>query len=99
MRVFLTLAAVWFLGLPGAVAQSMYGDKAKADVKVKYVYSLEEALKASAKENKPVFFTCFCRLGNALSFDEQGGVFRQGVCQMAERPPFCVSVYGYGGQQ
>ena len=77
MRVFLTLAAVWFLGLPGAVAQSMYGDKAKADVKVKYVYSLEEALKASAKENKPVFFNCFadwatpCHSMNKVVFSDR----------------------------
>lgn len=44
---------------------------------VKYVYSLEEALKASAKENKPVFFNCFadwatpCHSMNKVVFSDR----------------------------
>lgn len=36
----------------GSFAQSMYGDAAKADVKMKYVYSFEEALKRAKEEHK-----------------------------------------------
>lgn len=39
--------------------QSVYGEAMKADVKVRYLNSFEEALKASKKEHKPVFFNCF----------------------------------------
>jgi thiol-disulfide isomerase/thioredoxin len=39
--------------------QSMYGNSVKVDVKMKYVYSFEEALKLSKTENKPIFFNCF----------------------------------------
>lgn len=45
-----------------AVAQlgpSMYGDRVKADVKVRYVYTLEEALLRARQEKKLVFFNCF----------------------------------------
>ena len=47
------------VGLGAASAQSMYGDAVKADVKMKYVYSLDEALKLAKKENKLVFVNCF----------------------------------------
>lgn len=76
MRFFWVVVLVMFGGIPVSVAQSMYGDKAKADVKVKYVYSLEEALKASARENKPVFFNCFadwavpCHAMNQVVFSD-----------------------------
>ena len=43
----------------GSFAQSMYGDAAKADVKMKYVYSFEEALKRAKEEHKLIFFNCF----------------------------------------
>ena len=43
----------------GSHAQSMYGDAVKADVKMKYVYSLDEALKKAKKEKKPIFCNCF----------------------------------------
>lgn len=33
----------------GSFAQSMYGDAAKADVKMKYVYSFEEAVEKSER--------------------------------------------------
>ena len=58
------------------IAQSVYGDAAVADVKVKYLNSLPEALEASAKENKPVFFNCFadwavpCHAMNKLVFSD-----------------------------
>lgn len=41
------------------LAPSRYGDAVKADVKVKYVYTLEEALQRSRAEKKPIFFNCF----------------------------------------
>lgn len=40
-------------------AQSMYGDAVAADVKMKYVYSLDEALHLAKKENKLIFCNCF----------------------------------------
>lgn len=60
-----------------AKSQSMYGDLAKADVKMKYVYSLEEALNLAKKENKLVFFNCFadwatpCHSMNQLVFSDK----------------------------
>ncbi len=38
---------------------SVYGDQVKADVKMNYVYSLEEALKQAHEQDKPIFFNCF----------------------------------------
>lgn len=42
-----------------AYGQSIYGKSVKADVKMKYVYSFEEALKLSKETGKPIFFNCF----------------------------------------
>lgn len=39
--------------------ESMYGDVVKADVKMKYVYTLEDAFSQSRKTGKPIFFNCF----------------------------------------
>lgn len=39
--------------------ESVYGDKVKADVKMKYVYSLEEAFDLSVQTKKPIFVNCF----------------------------------------
>ncbi len=39
--------------------ESVYGDAVKADVKMNYVYSMEEALKLARQNGKPVFFNCF----------------------------------------
>lgn len=39
--------------------KSMYGDQVKADVKLNYVYSLEEAMRRAKSENKLIFFNCF----------------------------------------
>ena len=38
---------------------SMYGDRVKADVKLNYVYTLDEALARARAEKKPIFFNCF----------------------------------------
>jgi len=38
---------------------SMYGDRVKADVKLQYVYTLDEALARARAEKKPIFFNCF----------------------------------------
>lgn len=67
---------VCFLAL-GVCAQSMYGDAVKADVKMKYVYSFEEALKKAREEKKLIFFNCFadwavpCHAMNQLVFSDQ----------------------------
>ena len=39
--------------------ESMYGDVVKADVKMNYVYSLDEAKKLAAEQQKLIFFNCF----------------------------------------
>ena len=54
--VVLNLVCMFALG---SFAQSMYGDAVKADVKMKYVYSFEEALKKAKEEHKLIFFNCF----------------------------------------
>lgn len=61
----------------GVRAQSMYGDAVKADVKMKYVSSFEEALKKAREEKKLIFFNCFadwavpCHAMNQLVFSDQ----------------------------
>ena len=55
----------------------MYGDAAKADVKMNYVYSFEEALKRAKEEKKLIFFNCFadwavpCHQMNKAVFSDQ----------------------------
>lgn len=39
--------------------ESVYGDAVKADVKMNYVYSFEEAMKLAKEQNKLIFFNCF----------------------------------------
>lgn len=50
---------VYSLLVRAQLGESMYGEAVKADVKMKYVYSFEEALKKARKENKLIFFNCF----------------------------------------
>ena len=57
-RIVLTLGVLLCL-LCVVRAQSMYGDRVKADVKMKYVYSFEEALKKAREVNKPIFVNWF----------------------------------------
>ncbi len=57
-KIILTLGVLLSM-LCMVKAQSMYGDKVKADVKMKYVYSFEEALKKARELNKPVFVNWF----------------------------------------
>ncbi|MDO5075161.1 MAG: thioredoxin family protein [Bacteroidales bacterium] len=62
LLVVTALFATTFFYTPTATAQqkpSIYGDKVKADVKLNYVYSIEEALTRSRAEGKPIFFNCF----------------------------------------
>ena len=69
------------LSVANCVAQSdkpsMYGDMAKADVKMNYVYSYEEALAQAKREHKLVFFNCFvdwavpCHGMNKYVFSDQ----------------------------
>lgn len=57
--------------------ESMYGDQVKADVKMKYIYSFEEALQKAKKEHKLIFFNCFadwaipCHGMNKAVFSDQ----------------------------
>lgn len=75
-RFVLVLNFVCFFAL-GARTQSMYGDAVKADVKMKYVYSFEEALRKAREEKKLIFFNCFadwampCHAMNQLVFSDQ----------------------------
>lgn len=39
--------------------ESVYGDKVKFDVRMKYVYSLEEATGLAIESGKPIFVNCF----------------------------------------
>lgn len=61
----------------GQAQSSMYGDAAKADVKMKYVYSFEEAMQRARQENKPVFVNWFsdwaipCHGMNKYVFSDQ----------------------------
>lgn len=57
--------------------ESMYGDEVKADVKMDYVYTLEDAFSKAKKTGKPIFFNCFadwampCHAMNKLVFSDQ----------------------------
>lgn len=55
--VVLVLGICW--GYGDLKAQSMYGKAVEVDVKMKYVYSLDEALKLAKKEKKLIFCNCF----------------------------------------
>ena len=74
------LLVVLLLGhtnLYAQVQESMYGDAVKADVKVDYVFSYEEALKKARAEHKLIFFNCFsdwavpCHAMNQQVFSDQ----------------------------
>ncbi|MDE6820892.1 MAG: DUF255 domain-containing protein [Bacteroides acidifaciens] len=58
-------------------AESVYGDAVKADVKMNYVYTMEEAFKKARELNKPIFFNCFadwampCHLMNKAVFSDR----------------------------
>lgn len=75
-KVIIAFTLSIFLVFP-AFAQSMYGDEVKADVKMNYVYSFEEALKLSKEQNKLIFFNCFadwaipCHGMNKMVFSDQ----------------------------
>lgn len=59
MKKLILILSCWLVPGVTAFAQSMYGDAVKADVKMKYVYSFEEALKKAKEEKKLIFFNCF----------------------------------------
>ena len=56
---------------------SMYGEAARADVRMPYVYTMEEAFSEAHKTGKPIFFNCFadwalpCHAMNRLVFSDQ----------------------------
>ncbi|MEG2555231.1 MAG: DUF255 domain-containing protein [Odoribacter sp.] len=59
-KIVLVLCVLFLVGGSSfAQNESMYGEVVKADVKMKYVYSFEEALRKSREEKKPIFFNCF----------------------------------------
>lgn len=57
--------------------ESVYGDAVKADVKLNYVYTLEDAVTQSRLQKKPIFFNCFadwampCHSMNQLVFSDK----------------------------
>ncbi len=59
LKFFVLLVLCLFAGQKFLCAQSVYGDAVKANVKMKYVYSLDEAFKLAKKENKLIFCNCF----------------------------------------
>lgn len=77
----LSVLLVSFLFCGNSYAQlpqgSVYGDAVKADVKMNYVYSLEEAMKLAKEQNKLIFFNCFvdwalpCHGMNKLVFSDK----------------------------
>lgn len=80
LKIFTLITLIYCLATTPLIAQpvaSMYGDKVKADVKLHYVYTLEEALQQAQKENKPIFFNCFadwaipCHAMNKYVFSDQ----------------------------
>lgn len=75
-KIILTLKLMVLLAC-SVHAQSMYGDEVKADIKMKYVFTFEEALKKAREENKLIFFNCFadwaipCHAMNKKVFSDQ----------------------------
>ena len=57
-KIILSIAVV-IMAISSVSAQSVYGDAVKADIKMKYVYSFEEALSLAKEKNKLIFFNCF----------------------------------------
>lgn len=60
-KLFILVLAILVCGTYCHAQQttSIYGDSAKADVKMQYVYTLEEAFKQAREQRKPIFFNCF----------------------------------------
>lgn len=77
MKRFILLLQLILLISTTTLAQSMYGDQVNFDVKMKYVYSLEEALKLAKEKKKLIFFNCFadwavpCHAMNKKVFSDQ----------------------------
>ncbi len=75
-KTILALCMVWGIIFIGT-AQSIYGDRASANVKMKYISSFEEALKRAKAENKPIFLCGFadwavpCHAMNQVVFSDQ----------------------------
>lgn len=59
MKKIIISIVLAFFAFSTLSAQSMYGDEVKFDVKMKYVYSFEEALTLAKEKNKLIFFNCF----------------------------------------
>lgn len=55
----LAVGAALPIGVSAQPEPSMYGDRVKADVKLHYVYSLDEAMSRARAEKKLIFFNCF----------------------------------------
>lgn len=77
MKNIIILLAITLCVNLQSYSQSMYGDKVKADVKMDYVYTIEDAISKAQVENKPIFFNCFadwaipCHSMNKLVFSDK----------------------------
>ncbi len=73
----LVLCGIYSINSQAQQGQSMYGEAAKVDVKMKYVYTYEEAVKRAKAEKKLIFFNCFadwalpCHSMNKAVFADQ----------------------------
>lgn len=74
---FIALLLVCNIQLFAQQGESIYGDAAKADVKMNYVYSYEDAIRKARAEKKLIFFNCFadwavpCHGMNKMVFSDQ----------------------------
>ncbi len=59
LLTFFILLTVGHLSAYAQQTESIYGDVTKADVKMQYVYTMEEAFKQAREQKKPIFFNCF----------------------------------------
>ncbi|MBQ7664652.1 MAG: thioredoxin family protein [Bacteroidaceae bacterium] len=82
LTLVFALLAAFGITVPQASAQQgpstyEWAEAYRQEVKMKYVYSLEEALKLAKKSKKPIFVNCFedwavpCHLGNHYFFSDE----------------------------
>ena len=74
---FMALMLICHINVFAQQQESIYGDAVKADVKMNYVYSYEDAIRKARAEKKLIFFNCFadwavpCHGMNKMVFSDQ----------------------------